>query len=75
MRYKGHTLETHYLPGATFRIKDGEVLPRTPKKEDIDFVRVIPDDGSRALNCKNMAEAKAWVNHCVDLGKTPYEPV
>jgi len=62
MRYKGYTLENHYLPGSTFRIKDGRVINRKPTLKDIDYVRATPDDGGHALNCANMSEAKAWAD-------------
>ena len=62
MRYRGYTLETQYLPGTDCRLDKTTQrwVPRTPTKQDVDYVRAIPDDGTPALNCANMAEAKAW---------------
>lgn len=62
MRYRGHTLTTHYLPGADFKITSaGSVEPRKPTSKDIDYVRAEPDDGGTAVNSSSIEEAKEFI--------------
>ncbi len=64
MRYRGHTLTTHYLPGADFRITaEGKTVDRKPTSKDIDYVRSVPDDGGTAVNSSSIKEAKEFIRH------------
>ena len=65
MKYRGYIIEPQYLPGADFKLdSQGQVVPRKPKKEDIDFYLVKEAaTGRREPNCSTVSEAKQWIDH------------
>ena len=66
MKYRGYELEVVYLPAADFKTsKDGVVIARRPKKEDIDYVLAKPLCklcGERQWREKSMSEAKKQID-------------
>ena len=61
MRFQGHTLTAFYLPGSTFKVKSGQVMPRKPTRKDIDYVLAEPDDGGTRVRFGSFSEAKAFI--------------
>lgn len=61
MKFKGHDIEPQYLPGADFKVKNGVVVMRKPKKEHIDFYWVTPPDDGRRWTEKTVDDAKATI--------------
>jgi len=61
VRFQGHTLTAVYLPGSTFTIKSGRVVPRKPTRKDIDYVLAEPDDGGTRVRFSSFSEAKAFI--------------
>lgn len=59
MRYRQHTIEAQYLPGADFKVVEGVVKPR---KEDIEFYVVRGPNGEREPNAASLLEAKEWID-------------
>lgn len=61
MRFQSHTLTAVYLPGATFKVKHGRVVPHKPTHKDIDYVLAEPDDGGTRVRFSSFAEAKTFI--------------
>lgn len=66
MIYRKHTIEKQYLPGADFKMRNGVVVPRKPKDEDLDFVWVTDPDGLSWTE-KTVADAKRAVDDMIKL--------
>lgn len=61
MKYRGYTLEIHYLPGANFRVdSSGRVIPRNPQTKHVDYVEAISREGIK-FRASSIREAKKIV--------------
>ena len=62
-----YEIEPVYLPGSTFKVKDGVVRPRTPRKEETSYT-ITGSDGFRDV-ARTYGEARAIVKRCQRIDK------
>lgn len=68
--FKGFTLTINYLPGSDIReLKNGRVVYRKPKKQDVDFISSENlSNGDILPNSKSFEEARDFIRKYVNIG-------
>ncbi len=69
MRYRGFVIEPSYFVGSDFTLKNGQVIPRKPTKNDVEYYNILdPMENMRKYCAENtIAECKAEIDRLLQV--------
>lgn len=64
MKYRGFVIIAHYATGSDFDIKNGQIVTRNPKKQDIEYYNILDPMENMRKHCaeSTIVECKATID-------------